>query len=271
MTESEVARVAAATLNRVGTDVGRPILVLHGGGGPFTVAPIVARYLSSHPVFAPTLPGWNGTARPETADSVPALARGYLDALLADGLQDVLVIGSSMGGWMALEMAALAGADEHYANVIAGVAVIDATGITVAGETIADVFSLDARGLAEVAWFEPDRGYRDPSAFTPGQLAAQRANQDTMRAIAGDPYMHDPTLASRLQFIAVPTAVLWGEGDGVVTPAYGRALAAAVPGAVFALLSRAGHLPQIERPEELWPVLDGFVQTVRGTALPAGY
>ncbi|WP_394771386.1 alpha/beta fold hydrolase [Lacisediminihabitans sp.] len=263
MTESEVARIAAATLTRVGTDVGRPILVLHGGGGPFTVAPIVARYSSSHPVFAPTLPGWNGTARPEAADSVPTLARGYLDALVAEGLRDVLVIGSSMGGWMAVEMAAIAGAEEGYADVIAGIAVIDGTGIEVDGETIADVFSLDARGLAEVAWFDPERGYRGPSAFTPAQLAAQRANQETMRAIAGDPFMYNPTLASRLESITVPTSVVWGEGDAVVTPAYGRALATAIPGSDFALIARAGHLPQLERPEALWAILDGFVSTVR--------
>ena len=248
-----------------GTDASRgTVLVLHGGGGPATIAPIAGRYVGAHQVLAPTLPGWNGTVRPDAIDTIPTLARGYLDALLTLGLRDVVVIGSSLGGWMALELAATAAADERYAGILSGIAVIDGTGITVEGEPIADVSALDARELAELAWFDPMRGYLDPATLSPEQLGTQRANQATIGAVAGDPYMHDPTLLARLSTIAVPVSVVWGAADRVVTPAYGRALAAAVPGAEFTLIERAGHLPQLENPETLWERLGPFLSRLTG-------
>jgi pimeloyl-ACP methyl ester carboxylesterase len=75
--------------------------------------------------------------------------------------------------------------------------------------------------------------------------------------------MADPTLRDRLSAITVPTLVLWGEADQVVDPDYGRAYAAAIPGARFHLLTRTGHLPQIETPDQLldqvWAFLDTHV------------
>ncbi|MGN6203917.1 alpha/beta fold hydrolase, partial [Humibacter sp.] len=61
-----------------------------------------------------------------------------------------------------------------------------------------------------------------------------------------------------------PVSVVWGAADRVVTPAYGRALAAAVPGAEFTLIERAGHLPQLENPEALWERLDPFLSRLTG-------
>jgi pimeloyl-ACP methyl ester carboxylesterase len=67
--------------------------------------------------------------------------------------------------------------------------------------------------------------------------------------------MSDPTLAGRLSDLHLPVHVLWGESDRIVTPAYGRAYAAAIPKATFTLLPRTGHLPQVETPEELLDAL----------------
>jgi pimeloyl-ACP methyl ester carboxylesterase len=63
------------------------------------------------------------------------------------------------------------------------------------------------------------------------------------------PYMHDPALLHWLHRIALPSLVLWGEADGIVAPAYGEKLAAALPNASFARIAKAAHYPQIEQPE----------------------
>src|SRR5215472_1042547 len=83
---------------------GRPILILHGGGGPQTVASIAAGLDKAH-TLVPTHPGFAGEPRPEWFDSIDDLAIAYLDLLDRLDLGDVLVIGSSMGGWIASEMA----------------------------------------------------------------------------------------------------------------------------------------------------------------------
>jgi pimeloyl-ACP methyl ester carboxylesterase len=60
--------------------------------------------------------------------------------------------------------------------------------------------------------------------------------------------MHNPKLKLRLGRINIPTLVLWGAGDGIVRPSYGRAYAEAIPKARFKLIEKAGHLPHIEQP-----------------------
>lgn len=243
---------------RAGDPAAPTALVLHGGGGPRTVAPIVGHLAATRHVHTPTHPGWDGTARPESIASIADLASAYLTRLLDHGERDVLVVGSSIGGWTALEMAVQAAADDRYAGVLGSVVVIDTVGVVVDGEPIADFFALDARGLAEVAWHDPERGYQDPALVTEEQRAVLRANGQTMAVLAGRA-MSDPTLLGRLSAVAVPTLVVWGASDRVVTPAYGRAVATAVPGAVFAEVPAAGHLPHLEAPEATWAVLDPFI------------
>jgi len=241
----------------------RTALVLHGGGGPRTVAPIVAHLAPTFHVVAPTHPGWDGTQRPDGIDSVPALATAYLEQLLAAGEQDVVLVGSSIGGWIALEMAVQAAADDRFAGVVGAVVDIDGVGAVVEREPIADFFALDARGLAEVAWHDPERGYQDPASVSEEQRAVQRSNGQTMAVVAGRS-MSDPTLLDRLGAVRVPTLVVFGASDRVVTPAYGRAVAAAVPGAVFAEVPAAGHLPHLEAPEATWAVIDPFLEPLLG-------
>ncbi|NNC14011.1 alpha/beta fold hydrolase [Planctomonas sp. JC2975] len=233
-------------------------LVLHGGGGPQTVAPIVRHLAATMHAVAPTHPGWDGTARPHSISSVAQLASSYLAHLLEQGAHDVVLIGSSIGGWIALEMALQASSEDRYAGLIVAVINIDGVGAVVEGETIADFFALDARALAEVAWHNPERGYRDPATLTDQQRVTQQANAQTMAAIAGA-QMSDPDLLARLGLIDVPTLFVWGESDRVVTPDYGRAVASAIPTAEFAQIAEAGHLPHMEAPEATWRVIDTFL------------
>jgi pimeloyl-ACP methyl ester carboxylesterase len=246
---------------QAGDPTARVALLLHGGGGPRTVAPVVGHLASAFHVLAPTLPGWDGTSRPAEIDSVAALATAWLDRLLADDVRDAVLVGSSIGGWIALEMAVQAAADDRYAGLLGAVVDIDGVGAVVDGEPIADFFALDARGLAEVAWHDPERGYTDPADVTDEQRAVQRSNGATMAAVAGRG-MSDPTLLARLGGVRVPTLVVAGASDRVVTPAYARAVAAAVPGAEFAEVPAAGHLPHLEAPEATWAVVDPFLRRV---------
>jgi pimeloyl-ACP methyl ester carboxylesterase len=233
---------------------GRPVLVLHGGGGPFTVAGIANHLSNTMHTIVPIHPGWNGTSRPEWLTSIADLASLYLQYLEDNGLSNVLVIGSSLGGWLGSEMA---WRDE--AGLITGLILVNSVGIAVPGETIRDFFALDARGVAEYAFYDAKRFYVDPATVPAEQAAIQRANMATMRVVAGDPYMHDPQLLSRLGRLRLPALVIWGESDRIVTPAYGAAFAAAIPNTRLEIVEQAGHLPHIEQPDATFALIDKFI------------
>ena len=232
---------------------GRPAVILHGGGGPLTVLPISEHLADSMRAITPTLPGWDGEPRPDAITSVPDLAAACAAYLEQEDLTDVLVVGSSVGGWIASELAV-----NDREGRISGVVILDGAGIAVEGEPMTDVFRLDARGIAEKSFHDADRFYVDPATQSPEERATFSANLDTLRAVAGDPYMHDPGLRDRLGDVQVPVLVIWGDSDGIFTPDYGRAYAASFPNATFALVKEAGHLPQLEQPAATMALIDRF-------------
>lgn len=251
------------TLSEAGT--GRPVLILHGGGGPATVAGL-ARHLSrtAHTI-TPVHPGWDGTRRPAWLTGIDDLALTYLHLLHDRGLHDVLVVGSSLGGWTAAEMAV-----RDTAGIITGLVLIDAVGVHVDTEPITDFFALDPRGVAEHSWHDPDRYHLDPAAVPGDELSRRQANAATMRVLAGDPYMHDPKLLRRLGRVEVPALLLWGESDRIVTPAYGAAYADAFPEGRLEVIPRAGHLPQIEQPEATHAAIETRLRRTTPRSVDAG-
>ena len=238
------------------TGEGRPVLLLHGGGGPATVQGLADDLAVTMQVLLPTHPGWNGTSRPDWLDSIDALAMSYLRLLAERGLRDVLVIGSSVGGWIAAQMAW-----RDTGGIVGRLVLIDAAGIDVPEHPMVDFFALTPRGIAEHSYADPDRFFVDPANLPPERVAAFRGNLATLKMLAGEPYMHDPQLFARLREIEVPTLVIWGDSDRVFTPGYGRAYAAAIPNAEFKLIARAGHLPQIEQPAATFAAIADFLAT----------
>ena len=230
---------------------GHPFLLIHGGAGPQSVAGFANLLMSRGArVITPTHPGFGGTLRPDSLDSIAGLARVYAALLDQLDLADVTVIGNSIGGWIAAEMALLG------SPRIGSLVLVDAAGIEVAGHPIADFFSLTLDQVAEMSYHDPDRFRIDPTTMSEEQRAVFAGNRATL-AIYGGAGMTDPTLRGRLANVTVPALVVWGDSDQMVDQDYGRAYAAAIPGATFVLLTDTGHVPQIETPEQLMtPVWD---------------
>ncbi|MFZ0664132.1 MAG: alpha/beta hydrolase [Acidimicrobiales bacterium] len=224
---------------------GRPVLLLHGGAGPQSVAAF-AQLLAEKDdrrVITPTHPGFGGTLRPEKLNSVGKLAALYLGLLDDLGLEDVMLIGNSVGGWIVAEMA-LSGSPR-----IGSIVLLDAVGIEVEGHPVADVSGLSVPEIQALSFHDPTPFRVDPATISDTQKAVMAANGAALAVYAGSPAMADPTLLGRLGGITVPAVVLWGDSDQIVVPAYGRAYAAAIDGARFEVLAATGHMPQMETPD----------------------
>jgi pimeloyl-ACP methyl ester carboxylesterase len=232
------------TLDERGT--GQPFLLLHGGGGPTTVSAFADTFATTKDVrvLIPTHPGFAGTPRPPALTTIRGLAQTYVALLDQLDLEDVTVIGNSVGGWIAAEMGLIA--DPR----VSGVILVDAVGIEVPGHPVADFFSLTMDQVFSLSFHNPEPFRVDPQSLPPAAQAAAAANRDALATYAGAA-MSDPTLLQRLQEMDTATLVLWGDSDQIVDPAYGRAYAAALPVARFQLLTDTGHLPQVETPQQL--------------------
>jgi pimeloyl-ACP methyl ester carboxylesterase len=225
---------------------GRPFLLLHGGGGPDTVTGFGELFAKTHDVrvIVPTHPGFGGTARADAITSIRDLAALYVALIGQFDLEDVTVIGNSIGGWIAAEMALLA------SPRVIGAILVDAVGIEVPGHPIADFFSLTMDQVFMLSFHNPEPFRIDPATLPPAAQAIAAGNRAALATYAGAA-MSDPTLTGRLAHLELPTLVLWGDSDQIADPDYGRAYAAAIPHARFQLLTGTGHLPQLESPELL--------------------
>lgn len=235
---------------------GRPLLFLHPGIGIDPAAPVLDRLSKSMRLLAPSHPGFGRSELPPSFTELDDLAYFYLDLLDALDLRDTMVVGVSLGAWIAAEVAVKSTAR------IAKLVLADAVGIRVSEDPetsdIADIFAMPEKDFAALAYHDPAKGARDPS-WPEERLVAHVRNLESTVRFAWSPYMHNPKLKRRLHRIEVPTLFLWGAQDRIVTPDYGRAYAAAVPGAQFTLIDQAGHFPHVEQPEEFARQVLSFV------------
>ncbi|MCH8858140.1 MAG: alpha/beta fold hydrolase [Proteobacteria bacterium] len=228
---------------------GKPLVFLHAGhpaGRPDPAAPIWAKFAQSHRLIAPTHPGFGHEAAPENLTTVDDLAYFYLDLMDARDLHDVVLVGVGLGGWIAAEIAVKS--TQRLSHLV----LADAVGIKPGNREardIADIYAIVDKELAALAYADPALGMPDKSKLSDDEFFFMACSREATGRYAWSPYMHNPKLLGRLHRIRIPTLVLWGEADGIVTPEYGRHFAAAIAGARFETISKAGHLPYIEQPE----------------------
>ncbi|MDX3321201.1 alpha/beta hydrolase [Streptomyces sp. ME03-5684b] len=170
---------------------GSPVLVLHGAPGPTALTALAEHLARNHYVVAPTHPGWEGTARPDDLDSVPALAAVCLELLDRLGLSRVTVVGTSFGGWVATQVA-LDGREGQVSRLV----LMDAIGPVIPGHWIT------------VPSGPPTPRPSDPAARPPARGGPPARTTAALRAYTG-PDMQDPGLLPRLGKLALPVLVIW--------------------------------------------------------------
>jgi len=236
---------------------GRPLLFLHPGIGIEPTAPVLDRLAQHARVIAPTHPGFGGSELPKSFGTVDDLAYFYLDLLDQLDLTGVTLIGVSLGAWIAAEIAIKSTARLSH------LVLANAVGIKVGprdARDIADIFAITDEEFNALAYFDPKCGARDYKEMPEADVKTIARNREATARYAWSPYMHDPKLKGRLHRIKIPTLFLWGTADRVLSEQYGRAYCAAIPGARFERIERAGHFPHIEQPEEFARKIFAFTQ-----------
>lgn len=237
---------------------GRSLLVLHGEDGLDPHAPFLQQLTSLGRVLAPSHPGFGRSPDSDFIDTVDDLSYLYLDLLSQQNLDDVTVIGLSLGGWIAAEMAVKS--TERIAKLI----LVAPLGIKVGDrETrdIPDIFALAPDEVTRLKYHDLSYATVDYSTLSDDELTIIARNREATALYAWEPYFHNPKLRRRLHRINVPTLLLWGASDRFVTAGYyGAVYREAIPGARLEIIEQAGHLPQIEQPEKFLERVRSFLK-----------
>jgi len=234
---------------------GAPVVLLHGMDTVNPKAPFLDLLVPHVEVIAPSGPGFGNTKRPADFDTIYDLTHLYLALLDQLPYEKVTLMGLSFGGWLAAEVAVAS------CHRIANLILVDPVGIKIGGPEERDILDLFNTNPAEVrrkSWADTDRA-PDYDAMTDEELVIHARNWESLCLYAWHPYMFNPQLKHWLGRISVPTLVLWGDRDGVVTPDYGRAYAKLIRGAEFALIENSGHHPEQEQPGRFVERVMGFL------------
>lgn len=224
---------------------GAPLLMLHGAGGFNSHHPVNALLAKHRRVICPSHPGFGKSGLPDWLDSVDDIAHVYLELMDQLGLRATELIGCSLGGWIAAEMATKA--PERFTKLL----LVGPVGVKTGSPDqldLPDVFALAPDDLNRLLFRDPHMA-PNPATLSDSELADLVRNRETLALIAWEPYMHNPKLKYRLHRVTAPTLFLRGESDGLVSDHYLRAFAQLVPKSKVATIAAAGHAPHLEQPE----------------------
>jgi pimeloyl-ACP methyl ester carboxylesterase len=246
---------------------GTPLLFLHGAGGiPMWDAtlPLLAR---KHRVLAPLLPGLGQSTGLELLDDQLDLVLHAFDVLDALGLERPVVVGESMGGLIAAEMAAL------RPKEIGRLVLAAPVGLWREEAPIPDMFGMLTSELVPYLFHDPgclaaqrmlgvSALLSDKDDRTDEQVELLIALARGFRTVAKFLFpIPEHGLEKRLPRITAPTLLLWGAQDRFVVPLYARLFAERIPGARLETIEGAGHLLLLERPEQAAAAISRFAAT----------
>jgi pimeloyl-ACP methyl ester carboxylesterase len=258
--ESRTDVVAGHPVSTYEVGEGPTLLFLHGAGGisdsfpDGQPSPFMVELAKSFRVLVPEHPGFGLTERPAWLGDMHDLAYFYLDYMAARDLSRVHLVGHSMGGWLAMEIAV------RDTSRLASLTLAASAGIKVKGVLSGDLFLWGRQELAENLFANPDnvRAFLERQP-TPEQLRAILRNMETAALLGWSPRFHNPALGKWLHRIDTPTHVIWPDQDKVFPLAYGEALRDLSPGARLSVIEGAGHVLDIDQPQAFSDAVGGFI------------
>ena len=253
----ETARGAKIRVLEAGK--GAPLLFLHGAGGLFSDNPFLDQLAGRYHVYAPELPGYGESTGEELLDDMLDFALHGWDVVQALGLERPHLVGHSMGGMIAAEMACIA------PNDLSKLVLVNSAGLWIPEHPIADLFALLPFEFAQLLFHDPVAG----AALLTGGL--DFSNLDAVAefyignarrmGMAGKILFPIPNrqVTKRLYRLQAPTIIVWGRSDKLIPPVYAEKWKQLIAGAQLRFIDAAGHMPPYEQPQAFCAAVTEFL------------
>ena len=237
---------------------GAPLLFLHGFEGHPGDAPFLADLARSRRVLAPELPGFGESHGLDGLTELLDVTLYQRELVETLGYDRVDVVGHSLGGMLAAELAAVC------PSLVERLVLVDAYGVWLDDLPIPDPFVLSPSQLARTLWHDVDS---EPAQARLVEREGGRPRTEVLLERARNlgaagkflwP-IPDRGLARRLRLIRAPTLVVWGAEDQLIDPRYGAEFRDRIPGAQLIMIPNAGHLPMLEQPAAFLEAVEPFL------------
>jgi pimeloyl-ACP methyl ester carboxylesterase len=248
--------VGPIEVHRGGSGGPAPLVYLHSAQGEGPGLVLLEELAQTRLVVAPLFPGFGASDGLAHIDDIEDAAFHLLDVLDRLDIPWCHVVGQSLGGWMAVELAV------RWPERVRRMVLVNAVGLYVHGAPITEIFGRKPSELADELFADPDypiaqlmRAMDDMEA-DPSQIPFELVrpilqSQAATAKVGWNPYLHDPKLQGRLRRVTAPTLVVHARQDGIVPRAHAEAYQSAIPDATLVDLDNAGHLATLERPDEV--------------------
>jgi pimeloyl-ACP methyl ester carboxylesterase len=234
---------------------GDPLLYLHGMQGAGD--PLIEGLAKQHRVIAPVHPGFGASTGDEHLLDIHDLIYYYLDYMDAEGLRDLPIVGHSLGGMFAAELAAVQ--PGRFTHVV----LIDPLGMWNAAYPVPDFFVASPTDVADMMYHDPASSAARAALSIPaneGDVAAMLERVKAQRVAAKYLWpLPNKGLSRRLHRISAPTLLVWGESDGLSPTPYAKDFQRLIRGSRIEMIPEAGHLPQVEQPEATVNCIEAFL------------
>ena len=224
---------------------GPPLLFLHGAmtAGIWTAG--IARLAEQFTVYLPDHPGFGPSPLPDWLRSMDDMVFHYAELLDAAGLTAPLpVVGASVGGWIAAELAAV------HPERVRRLVLVGAAGLHLDAHPVPDLFRLPPEQILPLAFHDLGKAAALlPAELTTDVIVGLMHDRAALARLGWRTYLYDPGLPRRLRRVRCPSLVVWGAEDGLIPPAHADEWARLLPDARVERVEACGHDPTIEQPE----------------------
>ncbi len=233
---------------------GDPLVFLHGAGGPMIGAPFLDDLAQNFTVYAPAHPGFGTGQGVENLEDVIDFALYYHDFLDEMQIENPHLMGHSLGGMIAAEVAALS---PYRLNRLV---LACPAGLWLEDNPIPDFFTFNPNQLVEHIFHDP----KGPmSQMFTEQLADPEAQLEMYRCLASTGKflwpIPDKGLKKRIHRLQLPTLLLWGNSDKLIPPVYGDAFQGSIPGSRLVSFDKSGHMIMLEEQEAFVEAVSNFL------------
>jgi pimeloyl-ACP methyl ester carboxylesterase len=233
-------RDVSVRLKRGGS--GPPVLFLHGGNGWPQWGPFFQQLAERSDLHVPEHPGYGTSDNPPYLRNTADLAMYYLDFLDALGEPKVHLVGHSLGGWTAAELAV------RSCVRLASLTLIAPAGLRITGLLSGDMFMWGPEEAVRNVYHDQaiaERILAQPITDEDADLAL--TNRFASAKFGWEPRWYSPSLERWLHRISVPTLVLWGAEDKLFPAAYAARWGERIPQAKVEIIPQCGHVPIVEK------------------------